>query len=338
MRQTRLFLVSLLLALYGLVSHNSAFAQPAVSEPPSLNAWLLRVHQAARQSVYTGTFVVSSSAGMASARIWHVCDGAQQLERVESLSGIPRAIFRHNDQVVTFFPQSRIAVAEVRESLGLFPDLLKSSDSSIGDFYQLKALGNERIAGFDTEIFLLQPKDGLRFGYRVWSEKKSGLIIQLQTLDLNGKVLEQSAFSELQLGAPVNVAKLTRSGNTDGYRVVRPDLQKTTADAQGWALQKPVDGFKPMGCYQRAAVVQPQATQQGKAQPTMQWVFSDGVATLSLFVETFDARRHLREGATDMGGATHTLTRRIDAWWVTAVGEVPLATLNAFAQALERKK
>ena len=67
-------------------------------------------------------------------------------------------------------------------------------------------------------------------------------------------------------------------------------------------------------------------------------VFSDGVATVSLFVEAFDGRRHVREGAIDMGGATHTLTRRIDNWWATVVGEVPVATLNAFAQALERKK
>lgn len=329
------WLAGCVLALCGLATHGGALAQGAMDTPP-LNAWLLRVHQAARQSVYTGTFVVSSSGGMASARIWHVCDGAQQMERVESLSGIPRAIFRHNDQVVTFFPQSRIAIAEVRESLGLFPNLLKSNDSSIGDFYQLKAVGNERIAGFDSEIFQLVPKDQLRYGYRVWSEKKTGLIIQLQTLDLNNKILEQSAFSELQLGAVVNVAKLSRSGSTDGYRVVRPDLQKTTPDAQGWALQKQVDGFKPMGCYQRPTTLQPGAESTG--QSTMQWVFSDGVATVSLFVEAFDARRHAREGATDMGGATHTLTRRIDNWWATAVGEVPLATLVAFTQALERKK
>lgn len=335
MRRLSVVWASVVLVFCGLLPQGAVAAQPGNGEAAPLNAWLLRVHQAARQSVYTGTFVVSSSAGMASARIWHVCDGAQQLERVESLSGIPRAIFRHNDQVVTFFPQTRVAVAEVRESLGLFPDLLKSSDSSIGDFYQLKALGAERLAGFDAEIFWLQPKDSLRYGYRVWSEKKTGLIIQLQTLDVNGKVLEQSAFSELQLGANVNVAKLTRSGSTEGYRVVRPDLQKTTAEAQGWTLQKTVDGFKPTGCYQRLAAV---PTPQGGVQNTMQWVFSDGVATLSLFAEAFDSRRHLREGATDMGGATQTLTRRVDAWWVTAVGEVPLATLSAFAQALERKK
>ncbi len=302
----------------------------------SLNAWLMRVHQAARQSVYTGTFVVSSGGNMASARIWHVCDGAQQLERVETLSGTPRAIFRRNDQVVTFFPLSKVAVAEVRESLGLFPSLLKSSDSSIGDFYRLKILGSERIAGFDAEIAQLIPHDRLRYGYRVWNEKKTGLIIQLQTLDLDGKVLEQAAFSELQMDAPVNVSKLSRLGNTDGYRVLRPELQKTSAEAQGWGLRKEVDGFKPMACYQR-----PVAGQAGvgvSPASAMQWIFSDGVATVSLFVEAFDARRHQREGVTDMGGATHTLTRRISDWWATVVGEVPPATLMAFAQALERKK
>lgn len=335
MKQIAGWLGGLLLAMLGMGVHGHAMAQTVSGDTP-LNAWLMRVHQAARQSVYTGTFVVSSSSGMASARVWHVCDGAQQFERVESLSGTPRAIFRHNDQVVTFFPQSRIAIAEVRELSGLFPNLLKSNDSSIGDFYQLKAVGNERIAGFDSEIVQLVPKDQLRYGYRVWSEKKSGLIIQLQTLDLNSKILEQSAFSELQLGAVVNVAKLSRSGNTDGYRVVRPDLQKTSADAQGWMLHRPVDGFKPMGCYQRPAAGP--AGSEGDAQGTMQWLFSDGVATVSLFVEAFDSRRHLREGATDMGGATHTLTRRIDNWWATAVGEVPMATLIAFTQALERKK
>ncbi|MES2950196.1 MAG: MucB/RseB C-terminal domain-containing protein [Pseudomonadota bacterium] len=281
--------------------------------------------------------MVSAGGNMASAKIWHVCDGTQQLERVESLSGTPRAIFRRNDQVVTFFPQSRIAVAEVRESLGLFPSLLKSSDSSIGDFYRLKALGSERIAGFDADVFQLLPKDQLRYGYRVWSEKKTGLIIQVQTLDLNGKVLEQAAFSELQLDAVVNVGKLSRSGNTDGYRVFRPELQKTTADAQGWAMSKSVDGFKPMGCYQRS-VTAPAGSAGVEQKNTMQWVFSDGVATVSLFLEAYDGRRHLREGITNMGGATHTLTRRMEDWWTTAVGEVPPETLNTFAHALERKK
>lgn len=316
--------------------HGAVVAQSAAVDVP-LTPWLMRVHQASRQSVYTGTFVVSAGANMASARIWHVCDGTQQLERVEPLSGTTRTIFRRNDQVITFFPQSRVAIAEVRESLGLFPGLLKSSDSAIGDSYRLKALGTERIVGFDADIFQLVPTDRMRYGYRVWSEKKTGLIIQLQTLDLDGKVLEQAAFSELQLDAAVNVGKLAKTGSTQGYRVLRPDLQKTTADAQGWVLQKAVDGFKSTACFQRP-VAPASERQGGSGHSTMQWVFSDGVATVSLFVETYDSQRHVREGLTDLGGATHTHARRIQDWWVTVVGEVPASTLSAFANALERKK
>ena len=56
------------------------------------------------------------------------------------------------------------------------------------------------------------------------------------------------------------------------------------------------------------------------------------------FMEPFDPRRHVREGVATMGGATHTVARRYADWWVTAVGEAPLATLHAFARGLERKQ
>ena len=306
------------------------------AEDASVNAWLMRLHEASRHRTYTGTFVVSAGGQMASARIWHVCDGAQQMERVESLSGTPRSTFRRNDQVLTFFPEARVAVAETRESLGLFPNLLKSQDSTIEGFYQLKPLGSERVAGLDADVVQLQPKDSLRYGYRVWSEKRSGLVMQLQTLDPDGKVLEQSAFSELQMDAPVSMGKLAQMmAQTDGYRVEHRDLQKTTAKAQGWDMPKVVAGFKPMGCYTRPVALLAGAS--GRADQTMQWMFSDGLAAVSLFVEAFDARRHIREGAAELGGATRTFTRHLGAWWITAVGEVPATTLSAFAQGLERK-
>lgn len=312
-----------------------AMAQP-VQADASINSWLMRLHEASRKRAYTGTFVVSAGGGMASAKIWHVCDGAQQMERVESLSGIPRSTFRRNDQVVTFFPESKVAVTETRESLGLFPNLLKSENSTIAEFYQLKQLPHARIAGFDADVVQLIPKDRMRYGYRIWSEKRSGLVMQLQTLDQDDKVVEQAAFSELQLDAPVSMGKLSQMmGHTEGYRVEHPELQKTTAEAQGWSMHGAVAGFSPMGCYLRSVVAP--AGGAGRANNTLQWMFSDGLATVSLFVETYDSRRHVREGLTDMGGATHTLTRHLNGWWVTAVGEVPPATLLVFAKGLERK-
>lgn len=322
--------------LYFALVHGSAWAQTVGAEV-SLNTWLLRMHEASGHRAYSGTFVVSAGGNMASAKIWHVCDGTQQMERVESLSGTPRAIFRRNEQVITFYPQSKVAVVERRESLGLFPTLLQSNDADIAQFYQLKVQGKDRVAGFDADVLQLVPKDNLRYGYRIWSEGKTGLVIQLQTLDINGQVIEQAAFSELQLDAPVSMGQLSQMmGNTQGYRLDHPDLQKTTANGQGWTMHNAVSGFKPVGCYKRPS--QPPTRASNTVAKPMQWMFSDGLATVSLFVEAFDRHTHVREGVTAMGGATHVLTRRLGEWWLTAVGEVPPSTLSIFAQGLERGK
>lgn len=336
-----------LLVLGGLFGPALAQAQANVTaavpfeglsgESRTVSEWLMRMHEASRRRSYVGTFVVSSSAGgLSSARIWHACDGVQQIERVESLTGAPRSTYRRNDQVVTFLPDAKVVHAERRESLGLFPGVFNASGAFSFEAYSARQAGVERVAGFEADIVNLVPVDKLRYGYRIWSEKKSGLVVKLQTLDLDGRVLEQVAFSELQLDAPVKVDKLARQmQSTEGYRVEHSEPIKTTAAAEGWQLRKPVAGFKPMGCYKRPAP-------RGDAKhETVQWVFSDGLASVSLFVEVFDGQRHVQEGHMDMG-ATQTLLRRLGGkageWWLTAVGEVPVATLEAFAQGLERRK
>jgi sigma-E factor negative regulatory protein RseB len=312
-------------------------AQPA---PPASGArdrgvseWLVRMHEASKLRSYVGTFVVSSiGGGMSSARIWHACEGDLQVERVESLSGAPRSVFRRNEQVVTFYPEAHVVRTERRESLGIFTGLLKSADSSIPDYYTARRVGGDRVAGFETDVVQLAPRDNLRFGYRIWSEKKSGLVVKLQTIDADGNVLEQSAFSELALDAPVRADKLTQMmTNTGGWRVENAGVSKTTAEKEGWQIASAPPGFKPISCYKRPVGGQP------APEGTMQWVFSDGLAAVSLFIEPFDTRRHTQEGLF-ASGATQTLTRRIQDWWVTAVGEVPPNTLRVFVQGLERRK
>ncbi|WP_431191530.1 MucB/RseB C-terminal domain-containing protein [Ottowia testudinis] len=304
--------------------------------PPqrSVAEWLVRLQQASRVPSYMGTFVVSSSSGaMSSARIWHVCEGDVQIERVEALTGVPRSTFRRNDSVMTFLPEARVVKLDRSESSGIFPNLLNLGQGfPTSDFYAARELGQGRVAGFDADIVLLSPNDEWRFGYRIWSEKQTGLVIKTQTLDRAGKVLEQAAFSELQLGAPVHGEKLRRMmGDTDGYQVVKAERARTTPDAEGWQLKTAIPGFKPENCYRRS---------DSKAAPLVQWIFSDGLATVSLFMEPFDRQRHPSEGSSSIG-ATHTLTRRLHDragdWWVAAVGEVPLVTLQAFLQALQRR-
>jgi sigma-E factor negative regulatory protein RseB len=316
------------------VGPQKAVSADKVTEPANITDWLMRMHEASRKRSYVGTFVVSSAGVMSSARIWHVCQGDQQVERVEALTGTPRSVYRHNNQVHTFLPDRKVMLSERRESLGMFPDLLKSADSGIAGFYAAKAVGHERVAGIRTDVVELRPKDNLRFAYRVWAEESSGLVLKLQTLDAEGQVLEQAAFSELQLDVPLKMDRLLQMmGKTDGYRVEKIKLLTTSADAEGWALKTPVPGFKSVSCYRRPTASR---VAGGSAEP-VQWTFSDGLASVSLFVEPYQPQHHQQESSLSIG-ATQTITRRIDAYWLTAMGEVPLATLQLFAAALERKR
>lgn len=308
--------------------------------PPAMGVveWLQRMHTGARQRNYVGTFVVSAAGGdLSSARIWHVRDGDMQIERIEALSGPPRSTFRRNHHVMTFLPEAKVVKVEKRENLDLFPNLPDKPDSSIGDFYDVRAIGKDRVAGFDADVVQLVPHDGLRFGYRIWSERRSGLVMKLQTIDSDSRVVEQSAFSELQLDAPVKAQALAQMmANTGGYRIEKLELERTNAQDEGWVLKSPVAGFKPRSFYRR-----PVGSDKSGQDRTVQWTFSDGLASVSLFIERYDEKRAPRDGVLTIG-ATNAIRRRLpepaNDWWLTAVGEVPQQTLNAFAQSLARTR
>jgi sigma-E factor negative regulatory protein RseB len=336
------------LALPALVLAQGAAAATGAAEvrkpvERSLAQWLMRIHEASRHGAYSGTFVVSSATGgMSSSRIWHACDGDQQIERVEALTGAPRATYRQNDQVVTFLPQSKQVIQERRDSLRLFPGLLKTHDTAISDFYTVRRLGSERVAGVDADVLLLESKDKLRFGYRIWSERDTGLVVKLQTLDNDGRTLEQSAFSELQLNAPVSMAQLSEMmHNTHGYHVEKLEPVVTTALAEGWVLKPVVPGFTLLSCLRRPFAAAP-ATAGAAGAPagpvrTVQWIFSDGLASVSLFVEPLDRRGPSQEVSMVLG-ATRLLSRQVQDSWLTVVGEVPLQTLQLFSRSLERAR
>lgn len=337
----RRFIATFFVAIAGqFVSSLPALAQTsAAGSDRSVAEWLLRMHDASKNRAYQGTFVVTSPLGMSSAKIWHACTGTEQYERVETLTGPQRSTLRHNQNVITFMPETRTARTESRETLGFFaggPGAVGGVQAGIGDYYQAKTIGSERVAGLDADVVQLSARDSLRFGYRVWSEKKTGLVVKLQTLDEANRVLEQAAFSELQLDAPVRIRSLAAMmHNTQGYKVESAQLMKTTAAAEGWSLRGNVPGFLATSCHKRLST-QGTIGQSGTPDDGMQWVFSDGMASVSLFVEAFDPKRHTQEGSVILG-ATHSLTRRLDAYWLTAMGEVPLATLRAFAAGLQRR-
>ena len=334
-------LAPLALAWVALAHAAPVCGQPlaAASAPQSdVRSWLLRIHDAAGRRNFQGTFVVSGGGNVASARISHFCEGPNQYERIESLDGKQRKVYRHNDVVHTVWPASHIAMIEQRGMLSSFPALLQAGDDGIGEWYEVRAEGSDRVAGHDADVLAVRARDGLRYGYRLWADHASGLLLRAEVLGEKGDVLETSAFSEVAIGVrpqPETVVQAMRK--LDGYRVVRPLLTPTRLESEGWTMRQIAPGFRQVSCVSRQIDPPGEASSAPASPPVVQSIYSDGLTYVSVFIEPFRPERHTRPLLAAVG-ATSTLAQRRGDWWVTVVGDTPPATLRMFAAALERRK
>jgi sigma-E factor negative regulatory protein RseB len=324
------------LAAFPTRAQNGPVAGQAQAPAADLRAWMSRVQRAATTLNYQGTLVFNAAGVVSSSRVTHYCEGRQRYERVDGLDGEARQVLRHNDLTQTLWPRTRVAVVEQRAGMPEFPALPPADAHSL-EAYDLRLLGTERVAGYEAQVLLLKPRDPHRFAQRLWSEQASGLLLRADVLGARGEVLESASFSDVTIGGKANPeAVLQAMRKLEGYRIVRPTAVRTKLDAEGWNLVRPVPGFQLVGCERRdLSAMAAELPANGSAQVLMA-VFSDGLTHVSLFVEPYDAERH-KPVATSLG-ATHTVMTRAGDWWITAMGDVPMATVQLFAVALERKR
>ena len=303
-------------------------ALAAGSAAADARAWLARIHAAAYERNYQGTLVYSADGVLSSSRIVHFSVGERSYERVEALDGRQQRVYRVDDAVHTLWPQSRLAVVEERRALAGLPTK-RTVDPRAIDSYDARVEGVERVAGREAQVLLLKPRDEWRYAQRLWADRATGLMLRADILGADRSVLESTAFSEVELGLRPQPEMVTQPiRKLDGWRVVRARHQATQLEAEGWMLERAVPGFRLAGTVRRPL--------DSADETVLQAVFTDGLTHVSLFVEPVDSRRDHAELAGQLG-ATATLRQRRGLHWITVMGDVPPATLRAFADALRRR-
>ena len=323
-------LTGIVLCALALGAQGAQANRPPDAKPRTAQQWMERMQEASRGRNYIGMVVeLHASGAMAVSRIWHAVRDGHPFERIDSLDGAARTVYRHAGVVRTFMHQSRTVRTERRDLLQGLPG---HADGLLVPPYTAHLLGQERVAGLDADVVWFEPRDALRFGYRFWSERNSGLVLRVQTLGPGGRVLEQTAFSAVQLDADTEAQQGVRmEPDVASYQDRSVQMRATTEAEQGWHLRDPVDGFVPVGCYLHAPV------SGGQVPGLLQCFYTDGLVTVSLFIERHTAGRSAASLAQGTRGATHILAKRLDdGVWLTAVGEVPAATLALFADRLAR--
>lgn len=330
----RLLLAAAFVSAAGVCASAAAQSNDPLVVRREVSAWLNRIHAAARNENYEGTFVFQRGGMIQSSRIVHVAEHhGDEYERLESLDGRPRTMLRHNDDVYTFIPERRLCIVDQRQSKITFPALVGSDSSTVLDVYIPRLMGVERVAGVDSQVIELDPKDHYRFGYKLWADQRTGLLLRAQTLGPDGHVLEQIAFSQIQIGSDDDHNSIAAGiRNLAGWHVIHGATSSVDMAAQGWTIKPNVAGFKEIRQLRRpmAPLV------SGEPVEVDQAVFSDGLSAISVFVQP--GEKGARKEGYGSSGATHIMIKRMGNFWITLLGEVPLDTLQEFAVAIKYKE
>ncbi|HSO05992.1 MAG TPA: MucB/RseB C-terminal domain-containing protein [Pelomicrobium sp.] len=311
-------------------------ALPAGAEPSAGQdgvAWLQRIATAAREVNYQGTFVYQYGDHVETSRIIHLVNETGEHEKLEALDGPPREIIRSNDTVRCYLPADKTLKVDRRKARQAFPALLPEQISSLQQYYRIRMVGTERIAGHDTQVLALEPKDGMRYGYRLWAEAGSGLLLKRAMLDDSQRSVEQIAFTQVEIGKPIDPALLKPRFEARVAEWSRRESGETEAagakpSASGWKVGDQPPGFRK--------VLETRRQLAGKAHPVTHIMFSDGMAAVSVFIEPVGARHPPLQHLSNQG-ALNIYSREVDSHLVTVVGEAPAATVMKIANSVARE-
>jgi len=303
-------------------------AQDARRDAPRSEAqWIQAARTAALRVNYTGTIIYQAGGEMTSSRITHMFDGSKSHERIQTLDGKPREYLRKrsgsDDEVQCLIPESKKIIVEKRSVEDSFPSLASASPDEILQRYEAKLGPVERVAGLEAQALALEPRDNLRYAYRLWLDRTTGLLLRAQTLDERKEVIEQISFSDVRIGERIDRSALKSPWSTDGWSVVRSEYRQADLAKLGWIVPTP-DGFRRTK----------EVVRRMHSADAMQVVFADGLATISVFIEPGSALADPPDSVR-VHGPTSAFSRRVSEALVTVVGEVPPGTVRAVAQSVE---
>jgi sigma-E factor negative regulatory protein RseB len=326
------------LALFKFVVATSFFllGVSASAETSDAQSWLKKIQLAAQTLNYSGTFVYQQGSQMRTSRITHLLEGRNEIEKLEVLDGKAREYIRTNEEVVCYVPEAKTLLVEKRVTNETFPAILAASPAEIGESYNVRMDAAGRVAGRDCQAIVLEPKDNMRYGYRLWADKATGLLLRAQTLDENRSVIEQIAFTQIAIGGIDRARAKPSFGDTSGWRVENAIMSQTTLS--GWAVKSLPTGFRKIREVRR--LVSDNGAQGGNLQgqsthrEVSHMVFSDGLAAISVFIEPGSQSR--TEGSMQQG-ALNIVGKRHGDFWLTIVGEVPATAIRQVANSIEFK-
>ncbi len=296
-----------------LIAASIALPLPIAAAEDEASLWLQKMGTALREQNYVGVFTYLRGAEFNTMRIAHRYEDGQVRERIFQLNGEQRDITRVDDEVICHHDGAHKVDLTHNVPLGPFTQIFSDNISHYREQYRFTMRGADRVANREAVMLDIMPRFDDRYGYRLWLDKETGLLLQSHLVDRK-RVREQFQFAEIEIGGDVSDEVLTAAVNdeTVKHQLTAEILDQPSKPALHVAWLP--DGFRIV-----------QATRN-------RLHFSDGLATFSVFVER---AKPMPDVATRVGG-TAVITRTLSGTGqITVVGEVPVATARRVAESVE---
>jgi len=302
--------------------------------------WLMKINDAARELNYTGTFVYVQGSRIESMRVTHRLDEDSMRQRIYALNGAPREVIRDAEHVWCYVPDKKLGVHEYRQVTRQgFPNLLPEGLEALTRHYDVYIGVQGRVAERVVQQIMVAPKDEFRYGYDLWADLESGLLLKAALLDEEMRPIEQYLFTDVEIGGDIPSEALdpmTPKSELVWYGDAR--------ESDGDRGQSGEAGDMPAGSWEAADMPDGfELTRRIKRHSPMRsgmvehYVYSDGLASVSVFVEELDEGSSVRISGINRMGAVHAFGRVVNDHQVTVVGEVPSETVDLIGNSVQPK-
>ncbi len=302
------------------------FAQPALSaEAPA--EWLDRMAAAVQKTSYTGTVIRTKGGDAETLKVVRsIVDGVIS-EKVTVQEGNGLEIIRSGNEVHCILPDKKSVLVEPWNNQSTLFSTLPSSDVRHGHEYDLSLVREDRVAGRKAVLLAIRPHDEFRFSHRLWLDRATGFPLKTELLDGDGSLLEQVKFADIDFKSSISPEALLPSVSLENFTFIAATAKRVEVEVEtDWVCDDLPAGFR---------VVSTRTEQlTGTEIPVTHILYSDGLATVSVFIAQVQKKKIARRS--NVGGS-NAYSLQFDDHQITAVGEVPAATVEKIASSMRRR-
>ena len=300
----------------------------AQDEADDVKSWLDRMNSAVESLNYRGSFVHVIGNNAETLNIAHRNADGEVRELIRSAEGSGREILRTPESVRSVLPDERLVVLEEPKGPSIAVASSLNYTDELENYYTMTTKTKGHVADRDTQVVSIRARDEYRFGYLLYLDLETALPLRSEIRDDQGRVVEQMLFTTLEVVDALSESAVEPVIDVEGFTWRRPVNPEPEAAPTGeiWGATRLPTGF--------GLSISRQSLLAGSTYPVQHLVYTDGLATVSVFISHPKSEVDMPEGF-NRYGSTNAFTIRIDGRLATAMGEVPRRTVQMIATSLD---